>query len=92
MDAALEGHFITEKGVDHSVAGGLHFGLERVGCNDESGRGGGVYHGESRGIPDCIFGGPDAEENKMSWEQWRCRLNTYLKWVSLDELPCMALW
>lgn len=37
VDAAFAGHFVAEEGVDHSMAGGLHFGLEDVGCDDESG-------------------------------------------------------
>lgn len=37
VDATFAGHFVAEEGVDHSMAGGLHLGLEDVGCDDESG-------------------------------------------------------
>ena len=36
MNASLLGHFVAEQGVDHAVAGGLHFGGEGVRGDDEA--------------------------------------------------------
>lgn len=36
VNAALEGHFVPEEGIDHSVAGWLHLGFEGFRRDDES--------------------------------------------------------
>lgn len=36
VDPTLAGHLLAQEGVDHTVAGGLHLGPERLGGNDKS--------------------------------------------------------
>jgi hypothetical protein len=58
MDAALGGHLLAQERVDHSVAGGLHLGLESVRGDYESGRESKFVSINPSGLRDGLAAGP----------------------------------